>query len=374
VPLPTKLTSEQVPVSTRLYDRNGKLIKKYKCFIPKRDFLKFDNVIIETNLDKKGSLKIGGKYRATFTIYPYAKVKIKIAGRIIRAVNILNKDGNWIRKEYALVYKNGSLVDSFYEITQKSLFKYGKVTIKNVRLSKKYGNLTLGKRTSWAQFPEYRGKKVEVDIKDGVVTEVRILNRSGNIIDIKEFKLVYKDGKLIDSFYSITQRGLLKILQRFGKIMIEGRLYRDGLLSLGGGSKYRFTDYANLKFKEGHPNTKYRAYLEEGLNKAVITKVILLNDKDEPVEEKAFVLVYVNKKLAGSFYRRFDKERLFQLVQQGKVIMKRLQNLTLLLGKVVGFVNYPDIELEVHLIKGQDKPIIRAKNTAFFYRNLEFEI
>ncbi|MBN2831415.1 MAG: HEAT repeat domain-containing protein [Candidatus Omnitrophica bacterium] len=279
-------------------------------------------------LDAQGNLSLGGRQWLTLKSYPCAQAEVDIKNGIVTNVRVID-GGNTVAEVFlSLAYDNptGKLIDSFMEITRQRFSKFSDVTIKNFRLDKS-GILQVGGRV-WGRFTDYPGQEVEIKVRDGVVTE--IIFSDGHT---EKFKLIYKGGKLVDSFFQLMAGSKLKSLD--GVVIKEVYLNNSGCLSMGGRIWVEVSQY---------PNEKVEVEIEGGK----VIRIILI-DKDENIELSQVLDGEGNVK--PIFHRRIFQKT---LPEDGSIqIRLNIKGALALAGKSYFTLSaYPRAKIEIIIEKG----------------------
>ncbi len=226
-----------------VYDNKGVLICSFNDQIFEKDFKKLTGTITRLKTKESGNVKAGtvslgrfGRENKNRPIEVEIERDIPIRANFVKNIKTRKVVGKPIK--FSLIYDgNGKLADSFlgsYSVEKRKALK--KATVKEFNLTEN-GYLKFGGKY-WAGFTQYKNRKVEFDVVDGVVTEVRIFDKAGTKIE-KPFilSLVYevKRGnkeKLVDSFweaYGAPDFGELR-----DHVIKKVKLARDGDLEIGG--------------------------------------------------------------------------------------------------------------------------------------------
>src|SRR3989338_10593280 len=186
---------------------------------------------------------MGGKSWAKFgSDYVNLPVEIDVEQGLVTKVRILNPDGSLLEaRQFSRVYERNTdgqlkLIDVFWgQYSSKKFSRLASAVIKDSYLDKN-GGLFIGRR-SWAKFgSDYVNLPVEIDVEQGLVTKVPILNPDCNLLEAKQFSRVYErntDGqlKLIDVFWG---RYSSKKFSRLASAVIKDfYLDKNGALEMG---------------------------------------------------------------------------------------------------------------------------------------------
>ena len=200
-----------------MYDEKGELFNSFWDTLAEGTYLSLKNVTIKRfKLNKAGVINLGGpagQGAVVFSQYPIDKYPdhrgalTVVENGIVSRATLLDGAGNIVEgqdRRYSLVYDpEGNLKASFFRVdTIDDLKEFGTCTIKHFWLNDVSGGLHLGKH--WAAFTNYKGHEVEIDLIDGVVTQVRILGAGREVLDTCNFALIYNaEGQLVDSFWEM---------------------------------------------------------------------------------------------------------------------------------------------------------------------------
>jgi len=320
----------------QIFETNGDFRRNvYKSIYTKEFDELGDCVIKEHRLDSDGTLSIGGKERATRFGRKYAncKAKITVTAGQIDTVKIFDEIGKCIKKaEYVLIYDyedKNKLVGSFHNIMSKQrLNKNKRCTLKRFFLDS-IGSLkinVIGDPTpAFTKFPNH---EVEIDILDGHIDKVRILDKNSEVVKEVPFKLLYdkrgKDGKVIFSYKDIVEEdtfskltGILKRLKTTNKGDIQ-----EGNVLLAKESKHK-NKHAEAEIEKGMPKiVKFFTNIKKNKLEGNPLKYKLIYDKKSGELIDFFHLKYSKKKrlvlknatvkqfyLPGDVILRFGEEK-----------------------------------------------------------------
>jgi hypothetical protein len=264
-----------------IYDDQGKLVNSFCDVFPEDYYLSLKGATIKRlKLNEAGILNLGGTVGnacAVFSKYPISAypdytVNLKIIENgIVDKATLLDGQGAVVDDRiYSLVYGlDGKLKSSFYHLDSiDDLKRFGTCTIKRFWLNDSQGGLHLGKW--WAGFTKYPGHEVEIDMVDGVVVRVRILEaqqqevietQQRKVLETCDFALIYDaQGKLVDSWWGALYSDKLTALD--DHTIRNVQLSSKGILDLGakaGPQKTRPRITA-----KGHPNERVVLIVKKG--------------------------------------------------------------------------------------------------------------
>ncbi len=226
----------------RIYDSAGHLIDVFYGGMSAGRFRKYDNVTIKNfHLDNIGRLSVGGRIWAKFP-YPNALVEIDIKNGLVTKIQILDEVSH-VREthEFSRVYDSaGHLVDVFYwKISPSKFRKFKNSTVRNFSLDNT-GRFIVAGRT-WFKLETYPNAPVEFDVQDGLVTELRVLDRMGQVVGTYKLSRIYdQEGRLLDVFYNSSSD---KFSQLDNVTIKSFQLGAVGSLSIGGKRWKTFGSY-----------------------------------------------------------------------------------------------------------------------------------
>ncbi|MBM3248747.1 MAG: 1,4-alpha-glucan branching protein GlgB, partial [Candidatus Omnitrophica bacterium] len=247
------LTDNTERIFSQVIDsQTGKQIDAFIRLTPKRLATFRDVTVRKLFLNSQGSLYLGGKKVTKFQGRGHEEVETLVKDGIPTEIRLVGSD---MTRKLALIYDRttGKLCGSFYEIVKDEFKKLNNVTIREFYRGKT-GNISVGART-WLNITDLPEDKIEIDVDEGIVTEVRIVDESGQAKETIILSLVYerKSGRLIDCFYGAL-RG-----ERFAElndhIIKRFRLDKEGFLKIG--SK----DWARFKY----PNAEVEITVKGGV-------------------------------------------------------------------------------------------------------------
>ncbi|MEA3488794.1 MAG: diguanylate cyclase [Candidatus Omnitrophota bacterium] len=227
-----------------VYDEKGRITCSFHEDMAEDDLKKITGRITRLKTDDGGHLRAGAETLGTFTGRKNCPAEAEVERGIPKVIRFY--EDMETRKpagkpaRYRLIYDaRGRLMDSFRKQYSKAAReRLKRATVKEFYLNKG-ASLKFGERY-WATFKrkKYGGRKVEFDVVDGIVTEVRIFDRQGkNIEKTCPFSLVYEIGgkgkeKLVDSFR--TAYGPEKFGKLTNHVIRNLRLGKYGALDIGG--------------------------------------------------------------------------------------------------------------------------------------------
>ncbi|RKY43125.1 MAG: hypothetical protein DRP85_00370 [Candidatus Makaraimicrobium thalassicum] len=255
-----------------VYDEEGRITCSFHKDMAEDDFEKITGRITRLKTGGGGHLRAGTAALGTFTGHKNCPAEAEIERGIPKVIRFYEDmetrkpAGKPVR--YSLIYDaGGRLIDSFRKQYSKAAGeRLKKATVKEFYLNKG-ASLKFGERY-WATFDrkEYGGRKIEFDVTDGIVTEVRIFDRQGeNIEKTCPFSLVYEIGgkgkeKLVDSFW--TAYGPEKFEKLTNHVIRTLKLSKYGALDIGG-RVGRNKNMPRAKFP-GNPGAEVVVYVKEG--------------------------------------------------------------------------------------------------------------
>ncbi|MDO8527548.1 MAG: hypothetical protein Q7T03_07675 [Deltaproteobacteria bacterium] len=331
--------------------RGGSLVRECNT-LPKKDFTGLDNVVIRMPLDTNGVLTIGGKIRGHFINHPNAIAELHMTDGFITEVRLPNGKET-LRCEFVLIYRDGKLFDScISQITKIKLSRIGTVTIRK-RFSKDGQMRIAGSSLMFEKFPNH---PVDIDVKNGVITEIRILKNVLRLIDTAEeleegrfeMALVYKPDEVGKMQLSSSYYGALikRNLAHLNGATIRRRFNGGGHFKIGG------RVWATIQQYVGYP-------AEADIRNGVVTRIRVFKnikkmiDADEIVEDVELALIYQNSLLVDSFYEGIGEKR-FEAFEKA-TIQTRLDRLgRLCIGgePKAAFSKYPDHPIQIDVQNG----------------------
>ncbi|MHB9154857.1 MAG: sigma-70 family RNA polymerase sigma factor, partial [Endomicrobiales bacterium] len=283
-----------------VYDADGKLVDSFdELFFRSRMRGLSGHVIKNFFTDAQGRISIGGEGVCRLSKYPNTGVELTVEQGVVSAVKVV-KDGAVLEeRQLSLVYgADGKLVDSFDVLPGEKLRRLERHTIRRY-FAGASGAVSLGGEYL-GSLPDYPGAELEIDVEQGVVTALRVM-QDGRAVFEKKFTLVYDaDGRLVKSFGEVLAPGELKALSRH----TIKRFYTSelgGAVQLGGEYVCRLPAW---------PGTEAELDVEDGL----VTAVRALRD-GKVAAEKKMSLVYDNRtgRPVDSFAEAFSREKLSAL-------------------------------------------------------------
>ncbi|MFC1658640.1 hypothetical protein ACFL1D_04545, partial [Candidatus Omnitrophota bacterium] len=165
--------NEEVLLSLVIDNHTGKIIDSFYHRLSRERFMQYSDVTIKhLRLSNEGRLEIGRKSWARFSSYPNAVVDLLVKDGIVFRVSLVEYG---LEQDLSLVFDKaqGKVVDAFVRLTRKELSRLDNVTIKKYYLGGR-GALALGRKV-WLQLNNYPYAEVELDIRKGMVTKVRVM-------------------------------------------------------------------------------------------------------------------------------------------------------------------------------------------------------
>ena len=221
-------------------------------------------------LKDNGRLFIGAKSWATFTKYPSHQIEIDVEHGVITEVRVYDEKGQLIKEKdspnpdrraghhrFSIIIDKatGNYEDSFRKaLVSAKLKKLHKKTIKGFRLDD-VGTLTIG-GSHWTEFAKHPNHLVEIDLERGVISEVRIYNEKGGLINSFLFKKVIdEENRAVFSFRNnyIPSR-VWEMLKKTGKArIIWGKLSEWNAMKVNrkmGSEYFDFTSVGDFAGKD----------------------------------------------------------------------------------------------------------------------------
>ncbi len=312
----SELRSDERQINVyRIVDAQGKEIGVYRKRIPKAVFDKLDNVTVR-------GFRVSDAVRMGERSWYYVNARNDLMGvpaearvekGLVTELKFLKPEGEEIHT-FSRIYTRGDagerrLTDVFpFELTPKKLKTLEKATVTQYRLDK-IGSLMIGGR-HWARFPKYPNASVEVDIDQGLITNTRIVNDQGTVLEEFPMMTVWNsEGKLEEVFYEkITSARLAKLNQ----VTLKGLFLSKstGQLQIGGGRHWTSL--------EKHKGERVEADFEEGL----VVTVRVIDGKGKVRATYPMGRIYKEGKLVDVYHRQMTPKKFKTL--DGVVIKTRL--------------------------------------------------
>lgn len=227
-----------------IYDMDtGQLIGRFKRYVPSEILVGHDGIVVKKRLDSGGFLNFGTSKTHYFGNYPYAFVIFEIPVNLsLSKIWFYDGEGNLIEQKNIGKIKifdiHGNLISCRFRLPPKELSRLDEVMIET-RLDKN-GYLQIGGRIQ-GHFTDYPDTTVRVKVKKGIITSISFLDEEGNILERREFSLIYdRNFNLVGSFmYEFP----MEFLQ--GIFYVQRRIGERGRLNFRGEEVVKLPRYSN---------------------------------------------------------------------------------------------------------------------------------
>ncbi len=354
-----------------VYDEENKVICSFCEMIYSQDFDKTTGRIKRWKTDKGGLLRAGNRTLGSFPVKKESPVEAVVERGITKEVQFFKDeeakqaDGDPIK--YSLVYDpRGKLMDSFNRgYSEEKTRKLKRATVKEFYLRDR-GVLFWGDRY-WAGFTKYPKHKVEFDVVDGIVTEVRIFDKKGErIIETVLLTLIYEVSrkgteKLFDSYWK--RYASVKFQKLKGKYVIRrANLTANKELNIGGKTGSG-RNIPRARFPEMQLGAEVVVYVEDakitGAEEVLLGVERILQNAREVIPRLVHSMMKISERISAK-----DKDEKIVLLldmdltdRDEKKIGKEIERLIRLLTDVEN--NNGDLKtflanLEIRRAKGKD--------------------
>jgi len=198
---------------------------------------------------------------------------------------------------------------------------------------------------------KYADRKVAFSMAHGDLFRLWVIGDKETIMDFKQMgQIFYPNGMFRKRFYFKIPGAQFDGLDAC--LIREHRLDSAGILNIGG---------RHVDFGEQFANARVEINVRSGQ----IDSVKILDESGETVQDSEFVLIYKDKRLVGSFFKKIS---LHELAGYGKVVLRRFtldESGRLYLGTtgengtatVPCFSNHPGAVTEIHVENGEIKAV-----------------